>query len=87
MSAPIIFKIVVIALLVVILISLAGGMVFLVKDKGQGDRAAKSLTLRIVLSIILFILLLTGYKAGWIRPHGMMPAPVENIAPEKENDT
>ncbi|MDX1519894.1 MAG: twin transmembrane helix small protein [Gammaproteobacteria bacterium] len=73
MTAPLIFKIVVIALLVIILASLASAMFFLVKDKGRGDRTAKSLTFRIVLSVLLFLLLLVGFRLGWIKPHGIMP--------------
>lgn len=73
MSAPVIFKIVIILLLVIILISLSSGMVFLVKDKGQTDRTVKSLTVRIVLSIMLFILLFIGFRMGWIQPHGIVP--------------
>ena len=74
MSGPAIFKIVIVLLLVVILISLASGLIFLIRDKGKGDRTAKSLTLRIVLSIALFILLFIGFTAGLIEPHGINPS-------------
>jgi predicted permease len=73
MSGPAIFKAVVILLLIVIVIALSSGMFFLVKDKGQTDRTVKSLTVRIILSIALFILLLIGFATGLIRPHGIMP--------------
>ena len=71
MSAALLFKIIVIALLLLILASLASGMFFLIRDKGRTTRVAKSLTLRIGLSIALFILLLIGLAAGWIQPHGL----------------
>lgn len=74
MSGPLVFKIVIVVLLLVILISLASGMVFLVKDKGQSERTVKSLTLRIVLSIALFALLFIGFATGLIKPHGINPA-------------
>lgn len=73
MSAAVIFKTVIVLLLIVILLSLTSGMVFLVKDKGQTDRTVKSLTVRIVLSITLFILLFIGFRMGWIQPHGITP--------------
>jgi predicted permease len=73
MSGPAIFKAVVILLLIVIVIALSSGMFFLVKDKGQTDRTVKSLTVRIILSIALFILLLIGFATGLIRPHGINP--------------
>ncbi|MGI9228650.1 MAG: twin transmembrane helix small protein [Gammaproteobacteria bacterium] len=65
------FKIVIGLILLFILGSLAAGMFFLIRDKGQGTRTAKSLTLRIGLSIALFILLFIGFFAGWIKPHGI----------------
>lgn len=81
MSAAFIFKIVIILLLVAILISLTFGVAFLVKDKGQSDRMVKSLTVRISLSIVLFILLFIGFKAGLIKPHGIMPQQTEQALP------
>ena len=72
MSAPLMFKIVIGALLLSILASLAAGMFFLIRDRGRAGRVAKSLTLRIGLSIALFLLLLIGFLAGWIQPHGLV---------------
>ena len=80
MSGAAIFKIAIILLLVIILISLASGLIFLVRDKGKSDRTVKSLTLRIVLSIALFILLFIGFATGLIKPHGINPsAPSETL--------
>ena len=81
MSAAFIFKIVIVLLLVVIIASLSSGMIFLVRDKGQSSRTVKSLTIRIVLSIFLFILLFIGFKAGWIQPHGIAPEQTEKALP------
>ena len=81
MSGPEIFKIVVVILLVIILISLASGLIFLIRDKGKSDRTVKSLTLRIVLSIALFILLFIGFKAGLITPHGINPTAPSGTLP------
>lgn len=67
-------KIVVILTLVAIIASLASGMLFLVKDKGQTERTAKALTVRIVLSVSLFALLMLSIAAGWLKPHGVYPA-------------
>lgn len=66
-------KIVVLVLLLVVLGSLASGLVFLVKDKGSGDRMVKALTWRIGLSLLAFALLMAGYFAGFIQPHGVYP--------------
>ena len=55
-------KLFVILALVLILGSLFSALFYLAKDKGQGDRTVKALTVRISLSIALFILLLVGYQ-------------------------
>ena len=81
MSGPAIFKIIIVLILVIILISLASGLIFLILDKGKSDRTVKSLTLRIVLSIALFILLFVGYMAGLIKPHGINPSETHKALP------
>ena len=59
-------KIVVILFLVFIVGSLFSALYFLVRDKGQGERTAKALTVRITLSLVLFVLLMLGYHFGFI---------------------
>ncbi len=59
-------KIVIIAMLVLILTSLFSALFYMFKDKGRGDRTAKALTIRISLSIVLFLLLMLGYYTGLI---------------------
>ena len=67
-------KILIVAALVAIIISLGSGMLFLIKDKGQTERTAKALTVRIGLSVVLFGLLMLGIFTGHIKPHGIYPA-------------
>jgi hypothetical protein len=64
-------KVIIIILLIAILISLAAGLFFLMQDKGTTKRTVYSLTVRIVLSVCLFLLLLIGYFTGAIQPHGV----------------
>ncbi|MGC1951956.1 MAG: twin transmembrane helix small protein [Gammaproteobacteria bacterium] len=66
-------KVLIIAVFLTILGSLASGLLFLVKDKGQSDRTIKALTLRISLSVFLFLLLFLLFAAGLITPHGVQP--------------
>ncbi len=73
MTAALIFKSLVFILLILIFISLSGGLFFLARDKGGSKRAVYSLTVRVVLSITLFLLLLTGFLTGLIQPHGILP--------------
>ena len=59
-------KIVVILFLVFIVGSLASALYFLVKDQGKGERTVKALTVRVVLSVVLFALLMLGVYSGLI---------------------
>lgn len=64
-------KILIISVLLLIVGSLFSALVFLYKDKGQGERTVRSLTWRIGLSLSLFVLLMAGYYFGIITPHGI----------------
>jgi len=46
--------------------SLFSGLFYLCRDRGSGSRTARALTLRIGLSIVLFLLLLIGFRFGII---------------------
>ena len=59
-------KIIIMSMLVLILASLFSALFYMFKDKGEGTRSAKALTIRISLSIALFILLLISFKLGLI---------------------
>lgn len=56
-----------------ILLSLASGLYYLVKDKGTTKRTVKALSFRISLSLGLFLLLMALIGLGVIRPHGLYP--------------
>lgn len=64
-------KIVVIGFLVLILASLFSALVFMYKDRGNSRRTAKALTVRIVLSLALFLFLMAAFYFGLIP--GMRP--------------
>ncbi len=64
-------KIVIIVFLVVIVGSLGSALYYLVRDKGSSDRTVKALTVRISLSIALFVLLMAGYYFGFIPKTGL----------------
>jgi hypothetical protein len=59
-------RIVVILFIVVILGSLGSALYYMIKDRGTTERTAKALTIRIVLSIALFLLLILGFQTGLI---------------------
>ncbi len=66
-------KIIVIAVLLAILISLGFALKSMVKDKDNPERMAKALTTRITLSVLLFVCLLLAFATGLIKPHGLNP--------------
>ena len=59
-------KIVIVILLFAVIVSLFSGLFFIYKDKGQSNRAVKALTVRIVLSVVVFVLLIVSYFFGFI---------------------
>ncbi|HVY07072.1 MAG TPA: twin transmembrane helix small protein [Burkholderiales bacterium] len=64
-------RIVVILFLIFILASLGSAMFYLVRDKGKSDRTVKALTIRIALSMTLFLMLMGGYYFGLIPKTGL----------------
>lgn len=64
-------KIIIVLFLLVIVGSLASALLYLVRDKGDSDRTVKALTVRIGLSVALFILLMLGYYFGLIPQQGI----------------
>jgi hypothetical protein len=59
-------KIFIILMLILIIGSLFSALTFLYKDGGQGNRTVKALTIRISLSIFLFVCLMLGFYFGII---------------------
>ncbi len=64
-------KIIVVVMLLMIMGSLGSGLFFLINDRGQSRRTVKALTVRIGLSVALFLLLMLGYATGLITPHSL----------------
>lgn len=69
-TAPMI-KFLIIACLLAIIVSLGSGLFHLVNDKGDSKKMVKALTVRVALSVALFILLLIAWSQGLIQPHGI----------------
>jgi hypothetical protein len=64
-------KVIIIFTMIIIAVSLASGLFFLVRDSGHTKRTVKALTVRIGISLGLFLFLLIAFKLGLIRPHGI----------------
>jgi hypothetical protein len=59
-------KLIIVIFLILIITSLFTALFSLGKNKGSGSKTVKALTVRIGLSLLLFILLLIGYYFGII---------------------
>lgn len=66
-------KIIVVAILLGIVSSLGMALIYMVKDRGTSTRSARALTVRIGVSIGLFVLLLILGATGLLSPHGVTP--------------
>jgi hypothetical protein len=64
-------RIVIIILLFAVIASLFAGLYFVYKDKGNSNRAVISLTVRIALSVLVFVILIVSYHFGWITERGL----------------
>ncbi len=64
-------KIVILLFLLVIVGSLASALFYLVRDKGTSTRTVKSLTVRVGLSVTLFVMLMLAYYFGLIPQQGI----------------
>jgi len=62
-------KILIVVVLLAIILSLFTGLFHLVKQEGESRRMVNALTVRIVLSVALFVLLFIAWYAGLITPH------------------
>ena len=67
---PLIFKIVILSLLFLVILSLGSALVSMVKGD-TSDKMVKSLTWRIGLSVFIFVLLIIGQATGVITSHGL----------------
>ncbi len=66
-----IIRVVIIGMLILIFASLASALVFLLRDGGGNTRTVKALSMRIGISLALFLLLMAGFYFGIIPPQGI----------------
>ncbi|HEY3785492.1 MAG TPA: twin transmembrane helix small protein [Steroidobacteraceae bacterium] len=68
-------RLLILGVLVAIVASLGSALFHLSRGGGGDDsrRLARALTVRIVLSLVLFALLMLAWYLGFISPHGLAP--------------
>ncbi|VAW47214.1 hypothetical protein MNBD_GAMMA02-577 [hydrothermal vent metagenome] len=62
-------KYLIVVILLFIIFSLGSAMFYLVKGQGQSKNTVRFLTIRVVLSVVLFLFILLSAKMGWIEPN------------------
>lgn len=71
---PTLFRIVVLVALAAIVASLGSALYHLSRGTQQDSaKLVRALTVRIVLSLVLFALIMLAWFAGLIQPHGIIP--------------
>lgn len=71
---PELFRIIVLIALAAIVVSLGSALYHLSRGTQQDSaKMARALTIRIVLSIALFALIMLAWYTGLITPHGVIP--------------
>lgn len=68
--APMLLKFLIILMLLAILASLFSGLFFINRDRGQGPRTVKALTVRVALSLLVFAVIILAFHMGWLIPSG-----------------
>ncbi|HEU4619093.1 MAG TPA: twin transmembrane helix small protein [Gammaproteobacteria bacterium] len=63
----------IVVLFAAIVASLGSALFSLLRPKNDPKRMLNALTLRVGLSVLLFVLLLIAWRAGLIAPHGVLP--------------
>lgn len=66
-----IIKVLIVLCLAGIVVSLGSGLFHLVNDKGESRKMVRALTIRIVLSVALFVLLFIAWSQGLLEPHSV----------------
>jgi hypothetical protein len=61
--------------LAAVVLSLGSGLFHLARGRGEEDsrKLARALTVRIAISLALFVLLMLAWHFGLIAPHGLLP--------------
>ena len=67
------FRILIVGMLAAIVISLGNGLYHLSTGKGDSGKLLRALTVRIALSLTLFLLLMLAWRTGLIAPLGGRP--------------
>jgi cytochrome bd-type quinol oxidase subunit 2 len=68
-----VIKVLIVVALIAIVASMGNALFHLSSGKGDSKKMARALTIRVALSVGLFILLMIAWYMGLIAPHGLPP--------------
>jgi cytochrome bd-type quinol oxidase subunit 2 len=66
-----VIRLLILGVLLAILVSLGSALFHLSRKTGDSRKVARDLTVRIALSVALFVLLMLAWRLGLISPHGL----------------
>lgn len=64
-------KYIILLFFIFIVYSLGSALYYMMKDEGGSKRMVKALTMRIGVSILLFVVIIFSFWMGWIKPTGV----------------
>ena len=64
-------KYLILVFFIFIVYSLGSALYYMMKDEGGSKRMVKALTMRIGISILLFVFVIFSFWMGWIKPTGV----------------
>ena len=64
-------KYIILLFFIFIVYSLGSALYYMMKDEGGSKRMVKALTMRIGISILLFVVIIISFWMGWIKPTGV----------------
>ena len=64
-------RLLVVLVFAAIIVSMVIALNFMSRRSAGSGRTVNALTVRIALSVALFVLLMVAWAAGWIQPHGL----------------
>ena len=65
-------KYLILVFFIFIIYSLGSALYYMMKDGGGSKRMVKALTMRVGISIALFLFILFSFWMGWIKPAGVV---------------
>ena len=64
-------RVIIVLALAGIVLSLGSALFYLIRDRGTTNRTVNALTVRVGISVALFLFILFSYWMGWIEPRSL----------------